>query len=40
MLTEIKLKALKPRDALYRVADRNGLCIEIPASGAARWRYR
>jgi len=40
MLTEIKLKALRPRDTLYRVADRDGLCIEVPLSGAFRWRYR
>jgi hypothetical protein len=40
MLTEVKLKALTARDALYRVADRDGLSIEIPTNGAARWRYR
>jgi len=40
MLTEIKLKALRPRDTLYRVADRHGLCIEVPTSGAMRWRFR
>ncbi|MGS1119104.1 tyrosine-type recombinase/integrase [Rhodanobacter sp. UC4436_H3] len=40
MLTEIKLRSLRPRGALYRVADGNGLAVEVPASGALRWRYR
>jgi integrase len=40
MLTDIKLRALRPRDGLYRVADRDGLAIEVPVSGALRWRYR
>lgn len=40
MLTDAKLRALKPRDKLYRVADGNGLVIEISPSGAKLWRYR
>lgn len=40
MLTELKLKALKPRPKLYRVADLAGLCIEVTPSGAKLWRYR
>lgn len=40
MLTDAKLRALKPRDKLYRVADGNGLAIEISPSGAKLWRYR
>ncbi|WP_395118295.1 tyrosine-type recombinase/integrase [Rhodanobacter sp. FW102-FHT14D06] len=40
MLTEIKLRSLRTGDALYRVADSAGLAIEVPASGALRWRYR
>lgn len=40
MLTDAKLRALKPRDKLYRVADGNGLVIEISPSGAKFWRYR
>jgi len=40
VLTEIKLRSLRPRDALYRVADNAGLAVEVPLSGALRWRYR
>jgi integrase len=40
MLTEIKLRSLRPREALYRVADSGGLAVEVPVSGALRWRYR
>jgi integrase len=40
MLTDAKLRALKPRNTLYRVADSDGLAVEIPVSGAPRWRYR
>lgn len=40
MLTELAIKALKPRDQLYRVADRDGLCIEVTPTGSKLWRYR
>ncbi len=40
MLTDKTLKALRPRAALYRVADGNGLCIEIPPTGSKLWRFR
>jgi len=40
MLTDAKLRALKPRDKVYRVADANGLCIEVRPTGAKLWRYR
>ena len=40
MLTQTALRALRPRDALYRVADGNGLAVEVPTTGALRWRYR
>ncbi len=40
MLTDTKLRALKPRGSPYRVADSNGLCIEVRPSGAKLWRYR
>lgn len=40
MLTDTKLRALKAQDASYRVADSNGLCIEIRPTGAKVWRYR
>ena len=40
MLTEAKIRALKPRARLYRVADAGGLCIEIPPNGSRLWRFR
>lgn len=40
MLTDTKLKALKVQNASYRVADSNGLCIEVRPTGAKVWRYR
>jgi len=40
VLTETELRKLKPRERLYRVADANGLCIEVTPAGAKFWRYR
>jgi integrase len=40
MLTDVKLRGLKRKTALYRVADADGLAVEVPVSGALRWRYR
>jgi integrase len=40
MLTDSRLRSLKAKAAVYRVADANGLCIEIRPSGAKLWRYR
>ncbi|MBW8075208.1 MULTISPECIES: integrase arm-type DNA-binding domain-containing protein [Metallibacterium] len=40
MLTDAKARALKPRASVYRVADTNGLCLEVRPSGAKLWRYR
>ena len=40
MLTETKIRALKPRSAPYRVADAKGLCIEVRPTGAKLWRVR
>ena len=40
MLTDTKIRALKPQAAAYRVADSNGLCIEVRPTGAKVWRYR
>ena len=40
MLTDAKLRALKHKPALYRVADSDGLAVEVPVTGALRWRYR
>ena len=40
VLTDTKLRALKLEDASYRIADSNGLCIEVRPTGAKVWRYR
>jgi hypothetical protein len=40
MLTDTKLRTLKAKATLYRVADTNGLCIEVRTNGARVWRYR
>ena len=40
MLTDTKLRNLKPREALFRLADTNGLCIEVRPTGSKIWRYR
>jgi integrase len=40
MLTDTKLRALKPRESVYRIADSGGLCVEIRPTGTRLWRYR
>lgn len=40
MLTDTKIRALKPKAAAYRVADTNGSVIEIRPAGSKAWRYR
>lgn len=40
MLTEKAVRALKPRESLYRVADSGGLCIEVTTRGTKLWRLR
>lgn len=40
MLSDVKLRALKPRKTLYRVADGDGLCIEVTPGGSKLWRFR
>lgn len=40
MLTDKAIQKLKPRDRLYRVADAEGLCIEVTPRGSRLWRYR
>ncbi|MFZ7096704.1 tyrosine-type recombinase/integrase [Luteimonas dalianensis] len=40
MLTDTKIRTLKPRPTAYRVADANGLCIEVRPVGTKVWRYR
>lgn len=39
-LTEIALKALKPKHKPYTVADDRGLYVEVMGSGSLVWRYR
>lgn len=40
MLTDAKLRTMRPREKVFRVADTNGLCIEVRPTGAKLWRYR
>lgn len=40
VLTDTRVRALKPLEAVYRVADSNGLALEVKPSGAKAWRYR
>ena len=40
MLSDAKIRTLRSRPAVYRVADRDGLCLEIRPSGLKAWRYR
>jgi hypothetical protein len=39
-LTDIKIRALKPRDRAYQIADGRGLVIEVMPGGAKVWRFR
>lgn len=39
-LTVKSIEALKPKERLYRVADSNGLCIEVTPNGSKLWRVR
>jgi len=34
MLTDTKLRSLKPQNKVFRLADANGLCIEVRTTGA------
>ena len=40
MLTDTKLRSLRPQNKVFRLADANGLCIEVRTTGAKIWRYR
>lgn len=40
MLTNTKIKQMKPKDVLYREIDSNGLYIEVRTSGKKYWRVR
>ncbi len=39
-LNDIRIRALKPKERVYAVADESGLCIEIAVSGSKLWRFR
>ncbi len=40
MLTDTKVKALKPKDKPYKVSDARGLYIHIQANGSKYWRLK
>jgi len=40
LLTDTKLRSLKPRSTIYRVADEKGLAIEVRPTGGLFWRFR
>ncbi len=39
MLTDTKLRNLKPKDSLYKVPDRDGMYVAIMPAGAISFRY-
>lgn len=39
-LTVLEIKHLKPKAKLYRVADSEGLCLEVTTTGSKLWRLR
>jgi integrase len=39
-LTELAIKNLKPKEKAYRIADSNGLCLEVSPKGSKLWRWR
>lgn len=39
-LNDVTLRALKPQNGSYMVADEKGLCIEVASSGSKLWRFR
>lgn len=40
MLNDLKIKQLKSKEKVYRIADHSGLCIEVRTTGKKFWRYR
>ncbi|WP_368929425.1 Arm DNA-binding domain-containing protein, partial [Proteus mirabilis] len=38
MLTDTKLRSLKPQDKLYKVSDRDGLYVAVTKSGVISFR--
>ena len=39
MLTETALKNLKPKDAVYKVADRDGMYVTVSVAGTITFRF-
>ena len=39
-LTDLAIRNLKPKAKVYRVADNDGLCVEVSTSGGKLWRWR
>ncbi|MGE4555598.1 MAG: Arm DNA-binding domain-containing protein [Desulfovibrionaceae bacterium] len=39
-LTATAVKNAKPKNKLYRMADGQGLCLEVTPSGGKHWRFR
>ncbi|MGS2724584.1 integrase arm-type DNA-binding domain-containing protein [Porticoccus sp. GXU_MW_L64] len=39
MLTDTKLRNLKPRDKMYKVVDRDGLYVAVSKAGTVSFRY-
>lgn len=39
-LNDAALKALRPKDRVFTLADEKGLCIEVAVSGSKLWRFR
>ncbi|TID20419.1 integrase [Avibacterium paragallinarum] len=39
MLTDTKIKSLKPKDKVYKVADRDGLYVSVSVAGTITFRY-
>lgn len=40
MLSDSKVRALKPKDKLYKIADERGLVLLVMPSGSKLWRFR
>jgi hypothetical protein len=38
MLTDVALKALKPKEKIYKVADRDGMYVHVTPQGAVSFR--
>jgi integrase len=40
MLSDVKVRQTKATGKAYKLADSNGLCLEVKPNGAKHWRYR